>query len=128
MENMNNMFINIGRQQRLTRKYLGIILLTVSTILSIMMIINKLHIVFSIAVFLLYMFGILLMFESRDAVCLGVAIRNREGMSGRFSLGDNFIQDNERSQNIRKIVKNLTFRSFLYSIAITSIVIIIWIL
>ena len=124
---MNNQvnYINIGNNQRLTRKIAGVVSLIFAIYFSVSFIFDLFNNGILYITSSLYVLGILLIFEAKNAVCIGVAIRDREAMEGWLSLGDKKINDKNRSSKIRKIVRNLFFQSLTYSFIITSVIMMI---
>ena len=123
---MNNSSVNIGSQQQITRRYFGILTVIVTILLSGLAIVNDWDLLLSgVIIFLLYLTGILLLLEDKYEVCAVNAMRNMESMTGRFSFGQEKMNE-EQSVRVRKIAFKEVWQSVVLSgVATASVLVLI---
>ena len=114
---MSNSRINISQQQQTTRRYFGIVTVIITVILSSLAIINDWDLLLAgVIIFLLYLTGVLMLLEDRYEVCAVNAMRNMESMTGRLSLGQEKIGEDDKfpvfeKNECSRTLGSKTFRS-----------------
>lgn len=110
--------INIGSNQRLTRKWVGVGFVITGLAVGIYMIYIAFPVSWHLVTFGLVYTGILAYLESRDGVCPLNAARGMESMTGYVSFGKDAVLEPEKVSAARQIAMKQLWQSLWLSVLI----------
>lgn len=106
--------INIGPAQRRTGGALGIVTLVTAVGVSVCVVLKVVSAWWYLLLLALYITGVMLVLEQRRGVCPVNARRGRQSMRGKFSLGQETVEDPRKAAALKRVGLHLEIQSLLY--------------
>ena len=111
--------VNIGQNQRLTRKVMGLATLLGGFIIGVLITNSQTNPALHLITFILAFLGFITYLEGYYGVCPMNAMRGKQSMEGYFSIGQEDVEDESQIRAAKQVVMQEVWQAVILAVLVT---------